>query len=92
MNIYRATDAPFPSTFLEYAQVFADHAAVAVANITCHANASERSHPPAESARVPGNHRAGSKNTRWWPPFCATTDWVAAAILAGAIAIGADLG
>jgi len=31
-------------------------------------------------------------NTRWWPPFCATTDWVAAAILAAAIAIGADLG
>ena len=31
-------------------------------------------------------------NTRWWPPFCAATDWVAAAILAAAIAIGADLG
>jgi hypothetical protein len=31
-------------------------------------------------------------NTRWWPPFCATTDWVAASILAAAIAIGADLG
>ena len=31
-------------------------------------------------------------NTRWWPPFCATIDWVAAAILAAAIAIGADLG
>jgi hypothetical protein len=21
-------------------------------------------------------------NTRWWPPFCATVDWVAAAVLA----------
>jgi hypothetical protein len=27
-------------------------------------------------------------NTRWWPPFCAATDWVAAAILAAAIATG----
>lgn len=27
-------------------------------------------------------------NTRWWPPFCAVTDWVAAAILAAAIAAG----
>jgi hypothetical protein len=27
-------------------------------------------------------------NTRWWPPFCAATDWVAAAILAAAIAAG----
>ena len=28
------------------------------------------------------------RNTRWWPPFCATVDWVAAAILASAIVIG----
>jgi hypothetical protein len=27
-------------------------------------------------------------NTRWWPPFCATVDWVAAAILAVLIAAG----
>ncbi|HEV7649081.1 MAG TPA: hypothetical protein VGP26_13035 [Actinophytocola sp.] len=30
-------------------------------------------------------------NTRWWPPFCAVVDWVAAAILAIAITAGADL-
>jgi hypothetical protein len=30
-------------------------------------------------------------NTRWWPPFCATIDWVAAAILAIAITVGAHL-
>jgi hypothetical protein len=24
-------------------------------------------------------------NTRWWPPFCATVDWVAAAILSALI-------
>jgi hypothetical protein len=28
------------------------------------------------------------RNTRWWPPFCATVDWVAAGILAGALLIG----
>ena len=28
------------------------------------------------------------RNTRWWPPFCATVDWVAAAILAGAMLTG----
>ena len=28
------------------------------------------------------------RNTHWWPPFCATVDWVAAAILTGAIVIG----
>lgn len=27
-------------------------------------------------------------NTRWWPPFCATVDWVAAALIAGAIMTG----
>ena len=31
-------------------------------------------------------------NTRWWPPFCATVDWVAAAIVAIAIAAGVDFG
>jgi len=25
------------------------------------------------------------RNTRWWPPFCATVDWVVAGILAGAL-------
>jgi hypothetical protein len=28
--------------------------------------------------------------TRWWPPFCAAVDWVAAAIIAIAIVAGAD--
>ena len=27
-------------------------------------------------------------NTRWWPPFCMTIDWVAAAIIAVAIVRG----
>ena len=27
-------------------------------------------------------------NTRWWPPFCMTIDWVAAAIIAAAIVSG----
>jgi hypothetical protein len=27
-------------------------------------------------------------NTRWWPPFCATIDWLVAAILAIEIAVG----
>ena len=39
LNIYRTTTAPFSSTFLEHAEVFAGYAAVAVANITSHANA-----------------------------------------------------
>lgn len=29
--------------------------------------------------------------TRWWPPFCVAADWVAAAILALALATGANL-
>ena len=29
-------------------------------------------------------------NTRWWPPFCLTVDWVAAAIVAVAITAGVD--
>jgi hypothetical protein len=29
-------------------------------------------------------------NTRWWPPFCVVTDWVAAAIIAIAIIAGVD--
>ena len=28
------------------------------------------------------------RNTRWWPPFCATVDWVVAAILATEIMLG----
>lgn len=31
-------------------------------------------------------------NTRWWPPYCAAVDFVAAAILAGAIIAGVDFG
>jgi len=30
-------------------------------------------------------------NTRWWPPFCMTIDWVAAAIIAVAILSGVTL-
>jgi hypothetical protein len=30
--------------------------------------------------------------TRWWPPFCAAVDWVAAAIIAVALVGGAALG
>jgi hypothetical protein len=34
-------------------------------------------------------HRTGFvAGTRWWPPFCATVDFVAAALLAGAITAG----
>lgn len=29
-------------------------------------------------------------NTRWWPPFCATVDWVAAVIVTGGIIAGAS--
>ena len=28
------------------------------------------------------------RNTRWWPPFCATVDWVAAGILTAALLTG----
>jgi hypothetical protein len=28
------------------------------------------------------------RNTRWWPPFCATVDWVVAGILTGALLTG----
>jgi hypothetical protein len=28
------------------------------------------------------------RNTRWWPPFCATVDWVAAGIVATALLLG----
>jgi hypothetical protein len=31
------------------------------------------------------------RNTRWWPPFCATVDWVAAALIATVLTIGARL-
>ena len=38
-------------------------------------------------------HRTGFvNNTRWWPPFCATVDWLAAAIVAIAITGGVDFG
>jgi len=30
-------------------------------------------------------------NTRWWPPFCLAVDWLAAAIIAIAIATGVPL-
>jgi hypothetical protein len=29
-------------------------------------------------------------NTRWWPPFCVTVDWLAALILTIAISVGVD--
>jgi hypothetical protein len=31
------------------------------------------------------------RNTRWWPPFCATVDWAAAVIVAVAISAGANV-
>lgn len=34
-------------------------------------------------------HRQYVANTRWWPPFCATVDWLLAAILIIAITAGA---
>jgi hypothetical protein len=38
-------------------------------------------------------HRTGFvSNTRWWPPFCLTVDWIAAAIVAIAITAGVDFG
>jgi hypothetical protein len=30
-------------------------------------------------------------NTRWWPPFCATVDFVAAALIAALLAAGSSL-
>jgi hypothetical protein len=36
-------------------------------------------------------HRTGHvANTRWWPPFCVTADWLDAMILAVAISAGAN--
>ncbi len=36
-------------------------------------------------------HRTGYvANTRWWPPFCLTVDWLAAMIMAVAISPGAS--
>jgi fucose 4-O-acetylase-like acetyltransferase len=36
-------------------------------------------------------HRTGYvADTRWWPPFCATVDWLAALILAVAISAGVN--
>jgi hypothetical protein len=29
---------------------------------------------------------------RWWPPFCAAVDFVAAAIIVGELAAGVDFG
>ena len=38
-------------------------------------------------------HRTGFvANTRWWPPFCAAVDFVAAALIAVAIAAGFSFG
>jgi hypothetical protein len=37
------------------------------------------------------HHTQFVAGTRWWPPFCAAVDWVAAAILTIALAAGADL-
>ncbi|MGY1806336.1 hypothetical protein ACI8AF_03115 [Blastococcus sp. SYSU D00669] len=37
-------------------------------------------------------HRTGFvAGTRWWPPFCAAVDWVAAALVAIALGTGAGL-
>lgn len=37
-------------------------------------------------------HRTGFvRGTRWWPPFCLVVDWVAAALIAGAILAGVEL-
>jgi hypothetical protein len=36
------------------------------------------------------HHTKFVHNTRWWPPFCATVDFVAATILAVLIGTGAD--
>ncbi len=34
-------------------------------------------------------HRTGFvAGTRWWPPFCVTVDWTAAALIAAALAAG----
>ncbi len=35
------------------------------------------------------NHTGFVANTRWWPPFCVTVDWVAALLLA--VALSADV-
>lgn len=37
------------------------------------------------------HHTQFVTGTRWWPPFCAAVDWVAATILAVALAAGRDL-
>jgi hypothetical protein len=34
------------------------------------------------------HHTRFVADTRWWPPFCATVDFVAAALIAAAIAAG----
>ena len=34
------------------------------------------------------HHTAFVANTRWWPPFCATVDFVAAAIIAIEVVVG----
>jgi hypothetical protein len=37
------------------------------------------------------HHTQFVADTRWWPPFCAVVDWVAATILAVAITAGVQL-
>jgi hypothetical protein len=37
------------------------------------------------------HHSQFVTGTRWWPPFCVATDWVAAAIITLALAAGTDL-
>ena len=45
----------------------------------------------AHGAKDLWQHRTGFvNNTRWWPPFCLTVDWVAAALVAIAITAGVD--
>ena len=37
-------------------------------------------------------HRIGFvRGTRWWPPFCVTVDWVAAALLAVVLLVGVSM-
>jgi hypothetical protein len=46
----------------------------------------------AHGAKDLWQHRTGFvAGTRWWPPFCVATDWLAALVLVVAILLGADL-
>jgi hypothetical protein len=48
---------------------------------------------PAHGLKDLWQHRTGFvANTRWWPPFCATVDFVAAALIAVALVAGITVG